>query len=45
MGKPSEVWCTRQISDSSKTSRIILCDVLVDMVFGYINLNSRESRH
>ena len=23
--------------DSSQTSRVILCDILVDMIFGYIN--------
>ena len=31
-------------SDSSQTSRIILCDVLVDMISGYIKLYSQESR-
>ena len=33
MGKHSKVWCARRFSDSSQTSRIILCDVLVDMIF------------
>ena len=32
-------------SDSTQTFRIILCDVLVDIIFGYIKLYSRESRH
>ena len=27
-------------SDSSQTSRIIHCDLLVDMIFGYIKLHS-----
>ena len=31
--------------DSSQTSRIIYCDVLVDMIFGHIKLYSREIRH
>ena len=31
--------------DDLVTSRIILYDVLVDMIFGYIKLYNRESRH
>ena len=34
-----------KFSDSCQTSRIILCDVLADMIFGYIKLYSREIRH
>ena len=34
MGKCVKVYCTRRFSDSSQTSRIILCDLIVDMTFG-----------
>ena len=30
-------------SDSCQTSRVILCDVIVDLIFGYIKLYSRET--
>ena len=45
MGKYSKIKYTRQFSDFSQSSRTILCNVLVDMNFGYIKLHSRESRY
>ena len=30
-------------SDSSQTSRIILCDVLVDMIFGWIKFTAEKA--
>ena len=34
MRKPSKVLCDRRFSDFSQDSRVIYCDVLVDMIFG-----------
>ena len=35
----------KEFSDSFQTSRIILYDVLVDMILSYNKLHNRESRH